>query len=210
MAKKEENFSGIKEPMRDLKILQRLEENSHISQRELSRKVGIALGVTNACLKKMVEKGLIKIKGINHKRVGYYLTPKGFQEKSRLTYNYLKRTIHFYLEAKNEVSSKLEEIGADGARSIVFCGTGDLMEIAYITLQGANLKFLGIVDESPPDNQKVSSVGVVVQPIEAISQLKPDAVLVTGTEFSRNIILRLKNVRAKGTKIYTLLRGEEE
>ncbi len=209
MAKKERDFPGIKEPMRELKILQRLEENSHISQRELSRKVGIALGVTNACLKKMVEKGLIKIKGINHKRIGYYLTPKGFQEKSRLTYNYLKRTIHFYLEAKKEIFSKLEEICADGAKSIVFCGSGDMMEIAYITLQGVNLKFLGIVDE-PSDNQKVSSVGVVVQPIEAIPRLKPDAVLVTRTEYSQKIISRLKNVRAKGTKIYTLLEGEGE
>jgi DNA-binding Lrp family transcriptional regulator len=209
MAKEKKEFSGIKEPLRELKILQRLEENSHISQRELSRKVGIALGVTNACLKKMVEKGLIKIKGVNHKRIGYYLTPKGFQEKSRLTYNYLKRTVHFYLEAKQEISAKLEEICAAGAKTVVFCGTSDLMEIAYITLQGVNLKFLGIVDE-PCDNQKVSSVGVVVQPIEAISRLKPDAVLLTRTEDSQKVISRLRNVRAKGTRIYTLLGGERE
>ncbi|UCD84842.1 MAG: hypothetical protein JSU92_01255, partial [Deltaproteobacteria bacterium] len=149
-----------------------------------------------------------KIKGINHKRVGYYLTPKGFQEKSRLTYNYLKRTINFYLEAKQEVFTKLEEIFADGARSVVFCGTGDLMEIAYITLQGVNLKFLGIVDED--SDGKVSSVGVMVQPIETISELKPDAVLVTKAEYDQKVISRLKRVRAGGTKIYTLIKDEWE
>jgi ABC-type hemin transport system substrate-binding protein len=65
------------------------------------------------------------------------------------------------------------------------------------------------VDE-PWDNQKVSSVGVVVQPIEAIFRLKPDAVLVTRTEDSQEVISRLRDLRARGTKIYTLLGSERE
>ena len=65
------------EEMRDLRLLEELERNPIVSQRELSHKFGIALGVTNACLKRMVRKGWIRIRDINPRRIGYYLTPQG-------------------------------------------------------------------------------------------------------------------------------------
>ena len=63
--------------MRDLILLEELENNPVVSQRELSHKFGIALGVTNACLKRMVRKGWVRIRDLNPRKIGYYLTPKG-------------------------------------------------------------------------------------------------------------------------------------
>ena len=74
------------EEIRDLRLLEELGRNPIISQRELSHKFNIALGVTNACLKRMVKKGWIRIQGLNHRRIGYYLTPRGFAEKTKLTF----------------------------------------------------------------------------------------------------------------------------
>ena len=61
--------------MRELNLLQELEKNPIVSQRELSNKFGIALGVTNACLKRMARRGWIRIMGLNHHKIGYYLNP---------------------------------------------------------------------------------------------------------------------------------------
>ena len=68
-----------------LNILDTAEQNEHISQRDLSRKLGVALGLANSYLKRCVRKGLIKVQQAPANRYLYYLTPKGFSEKSRLT-----------------------------------------------------------------------------------------------------------------------------
>ena len=44
--------------IRELEILERLESNGYLTQRDLSKEVGIALGLVNHLLKKMVTKGL--------------------------------------------------------------------------------------------------------------------------------------------------------
>jgi len=60
------------ESMRDLQFLEELEKPPNLSQRELSNKFGIALGVTNACLKRMARWGWIRLRKIPPRRIGYY------------------------------------------------------------------------------------------------------------------------------------------
>jgi len=72
-----------------LGMLNAVEENSVLTQRSLARELGIALGLANAYLKRCVTKGYIKVTHVPAKRYAYYLTPKGFAEKSRLTARYL-------------------------------------------------------------------------------------------------------------------------
>ena len=87
-------------------ILQNIQENSSITQRELSSKTGISLGSINILLNKMIKEGLIKMEKIPSERVLYMLTPKGMIEKINKTYNYIK--IHYnYL---NNTKEKLKEV----------------------------------------------------------------------------------------------------
>ena len=77
MVKGEEALFKLSEDMRDLQFLEELEKNPTISQRELARKFNIALGVTNACIKKLARKGWVKIRGLNHRQIYYHLTSEG-------------------------------------------------------------------------------------------------------------------------------------
>src|SRR4030042_1114340 len=108
------------ERMRDLQLMEEIEKNPKISQRELSNKFGIALGVTNACIKKMARRGLIKLKGIPPRRIAYYLTPKGFAEKANLTLRFFSYNIRHYSEMKKQISKKLTEMQESGEKRIVF------------------------------------------------------------------------------------------
>src|SRR3989304_46364 len=103
------NLDLFKPPqeMRELELLKELEKNPIISQRELSNKFGIALGVTNACLKRMARRGWIRITGFNHRKIGYYLTPKGFAEKARLTIHLISFRIQHYSELKKVIANRL-------------------------------------------------------------------------------------------------------
>ena len=77
-----------------LQLLRILESNPTYTQRDLSKYLGVSLGKVNYCMKKLTEKGLIKLKNFssNSNKAGYayLLTPKGIEEKGKLTISFLK------------------------------------------------------------------------------------------------------------------------
>jgi len=89
-------------------LLRKLELNPKYTQRELSKEMGISLGKVNYCIKKLVEKGWLKLTNFsnNPNKVGYayFLTPKGIEEKTRLTYAFLKIKSEEYEMLKEEIS----------------------------------------------------------------------------------------------------------
>jgi len=72
-----------------LEILESIEKQDDLTQRHLANNLGVALGLANSYMKRCVRKGLIKVHQAPANRFLYYLTPKGFAEKSRLTTEYL-------------------------------------------------------------------------------------------------------------------------
>ena len=90
-----------------LDLLRRLESNPEYTQRELSQEMGVSLGKVNYCMKKLTEKGLIKITNFTHNpnKIGYVylLTPSGVEEKGRLTFSFLKIKIKEYEMLKDEI-----------------------------------------------------------------------------------------------------------
>jgi DNA-binding MarR family transcriptional regulator len=181
------------EEIRELRLLQELERNPIISQRELSHKFNIALGVTNACLRRMVQKGWIRIRGLSHRKIGYYLTPIGFGEKAKLTLHMISYTVQHYSELKKMISQRLLEMERDGFQRIVFYGISDEMEVAYITLQGVNLKLVGIVEDDEKFRPQIL-LGYELEPVSRIKELKPDCILITCLEENDLRKEKLKNL----------------
>ena len=96
-----------------LDLLSKIELNPEYTQRELSKEMGVSLGKVNYCIKKLTEKGWIKLTNFkqNPNKVGYVylLTTKGIEEKTRLTFSFLKRKIIEYEILKKEINElKLE------------------------------------------------------------------------------------------------------
>lgn len=89
-------------------LLKHLEENPNHSQRELANTMGISLGKANYCLKSLIEKGYVTIGNFykSNKKTTYIytLTPKGIEEKMRVTYWFLKRKMKEYEDIKKEIS----------------------------------------------------------------------------------------------------------
>jgi hypothetical protein len=177
------NLDLFKPPqeMRELNLLQELEKNPVISQRELSHKFGIALGVTNACLKRMARRGWIRIMSLNHHKLGYFLTPKGFAEKAKLTFHLISWTVQHYSALKDLIGERLLEMQDKGIERIVFYGVSDEMEVAFITLQGLNLKLVGIVDDDETLKPQII-FGHEIEPVSRILEMNPHAVLITCLE----------------------------
>src|SRR5436190_23372538 len=109
-----------------LGLLDAVEQNRAQSQRLLASELGIALGLVNAYLKRCVKKGLVKVHDAPARRYAYYLTPRGFAEKSRLTVQYLSDSFSFFRLAKADCARVLEAAKATGFRRVVLAGKSDL------------------------------------------------------------------------------------
>lgn len=91
------------------KLLKLIEDEPHLSQRDIAQKMGVSLGKTNYCLKALVDKGFIKLQNFykNKKKSAYiyFLTPKGIEEKADVTYRFLQRKINEYESIKLEIEN---------------------------------------------------------------------------------------------------------
>jgi DNA-binding MarR family transcriptional regulator len=132
---------------KSLQILDELSNNDSLTQRDLSKRLGIALGLVNSYIKNLVKKGYITVKAIPPKRFAYFLTPKGLTEKTRLTYHLLQDYTRIYREAKSNLHRIFKEMRDEGVKRVVFAGSDEIAEIAYITMQEMGIVFAGVVDE---------------------------------------------------------------
>jgi len=100
-----------------LRILRIVEEDPHISQRQLAERLGASLGKTNYLLKALLDKGYIKagnfLRAEDKLKYVYLLTPEGIHAKLRLTRNYLARKEQEYIAMKEEIDHMRAELGVD-------------------------------------------------------------------------------------------------
>ncbi len=164
------------EPYRSLQILDELSNDDSLTQRDLAGRLGIALGLVNSYIRNLIAKGYITVKSIPSKRYAYYLTPKGFAEKTRLTYDLLHDYTRIYREARRNFTQLFHELEAAGAKTVVFAGADETAEIAYITLQETRIKLVDVVDSEPAWK---TFFGRTVRPIADIKSLRCDVVVVT-------------------------------
>lgn len=131
---------------RDLLLLSELDRNGGATQRSLATKLGVALGLTNLYLKRLARKGYIKITSIPRNRIRYLLTPQGFAEKSRLTYQYMQYSLSYYRDMRGRLKDMLSSLEGMNGQRVAICGTGELAELTYLALREMNLDCVGFVD----------------------------------------------------------------
>jgi hypothetical protein len=100
----------------ELEFYSALERGEVVSQMSLSKRVGVAVGLINALLKRSMNKGYVKARQAPYKRYAYYLTPKGFAEKGRLVAEYLDVSLHFFREARDQYAALFRKARLKGDR----------------------------------------------------------------------------------------------
>lgn len=160
-----------------LSLLSVLEDDGHETQRGLAVRIGVALGLTNSLLKRAVHKGLVKVKDVPAKRLAYYVTPKGFSEKSRLVAEYLTSSLTFFRQAREEYTELYTQAQGRGHQRIALYGVGELAEIAILSAQEAQVELSGMVHTG--SNQATFSGLPVFNSLDAALADHVDAVVIT-------------------------------
>jgi DNA-binding MarR family transcriptional regulator len=118
---------------RDLRILEHIERDPNVTQATLATHLGVAVGSVNWYLKRLINKGCIKVKRLQRKRLRYLITPKGIAEKAHLTYAYMDFSLRVYRELRVEALRLLDEVQAAGYSKVCIDGDGDAAEICRLT-----------------------------------------------------------------------------
>lgn len=162
-----------------LGVLTAIEEDDHATQRAISKDLGIALGLTNAYLKRCVKKGFIKVRQIPANRYAYYLTPQGFAEKSRLTAEYLSISFNFFRSSREQSAALFDTCHRNRWTRVALAGCGDLAEIATLCQrEGSGVDIIGIINTSEYSETPQRFAGLPV--VDRLTDLaKVHAVIVT-------------------------------
>ena len=146
-----------------VRLLTTLAENPDATQRDLATEMGISLGMMVSYMKSCVRKGFISSKKVAPRRWAYFVTPKGFAEKSRMVSGYLYRAMKFFRDTRVQLEELFDQCQKEDIQTIAMVGGGDVAEIALLVSQGFSV-----------------SLELIVQDEGYIEKLKGfDAVLVT-------------------------------
>lgn len=156
-------------------LLDELSRKPDATQRELAKRIGVALGLTNLMLRRLVKKGYVKISGTKRNRIRYLITPQGILEKSRLTYEFIHYSVQLYTRVRHVLREQLAILAQSGHRRVLLYGVGELAELAFLTIQEMGLELVGIVDQQP---DRAQFLGVPVRRLEALDGVAYDRMIV--------------------------------
>lgn len=132
---------------RSFLLLSEIGGEEPLSQRELSRRLGIAVGLVNSYLKNLIAKGCVRISSFPRNRYSYLLTPQGMAEKSRLAYQHLSYFTNLYTTARQDYLGLFRRLAASGIHEVAFCGVDEVAEIAYLSLKETEMVLSVVMDD---------------------------------------------------------------
>ncbi|MFZ5993921.1 MAG: winged helix-turn-helix transcriptional regulator [Thermodesulfobacteriota bacterium] len=162
-----------------LRLLDAVEQNGHVTQRELSKRLNISLGLINLFIKRAVRDGYFEVCVLPPKHSTYVLTPKGRDAKSRLVAEYFDYCFRFYRDIRKTIQKRLRELENDRIQAVIFYGAGETAELLYHCLYESSITLVGIIDR---ENEGGTFFGHPICSPEDLSTLPEAAIFITTTE----------------------------
>jgi DNA-binding MarR family transcriptional regulator len=128
-----------------LRLLEQVEADDSVSQDRFAKRVGIAKGLANAYFNRCLQKGWIRLRQVPKQRFLYYVTPKGFAEKARLTAEFLTSSYQFYRNVRADMGALMAEAAKDGHKRLVVLGAEELAEIIAIVSEESPVEIAGFI-----------------------------------------------------------------
>jgi len=189
---------------KEFMILDLIEKDANITQREISKIIGVAVSMTNAYIEDFVEKGLIKKKKHSTKTVEYFITKKGVERKKVLNIGYLKNSQLLYDSARENIEKFLIQLENIGKHKLFLYGAGEVAEILLHTIYSSDntsLSILGVIDD---DINKVGSsiYNTPIVSLEIVKNQVHDGILISSYTNKNTIINKLNDYQYDFNKIY--------
>jgi predicted transcriptional regulator len=121
------------EDVREMSLLEQIERDPDVTQASLATQLGVAVGTVNWYIKRLIEKGALKVKRAERKKLRYIITPEGIALRARLTVDYIERSFDLYRRTRQRVKAHLDEVKKAGYNRIRLLGEGDVADICRLS-----------------------------------------------------------------------------
>jgi DNA-binding MarR family transcriptional regulator len=145
---------------RDLIILEHIELDPDTSQAALASQLEVAVGTVNWHLRRLVDKGYVKVSRLERKKLKYIITPEGIALRARLTVDYIQNSFNLYRLVRERVSRALDEAKAAGFDAVQIDGNGDVAEICQLTCMEQQMR---VVNDGNAPVLRLSGLKVILE-----------------------------------------------
>ena len=135
---------------RDLRVLEQIEGNPDMTQVDLAARLDVAVGSVNWYLKRLINKGYVKVRQMRGRRLRYLITPQGVAERARLTASFMQVSMRLYRETRAAAKRYLTEIRQAEYSEVHVEGDNDLAEVCYLTCQEQGVQVVDAPHPSVP------------------------------------------------------------
>ena len=144
-------MESTNEELRELSLLENIENDPDVNQSTLATHLGVAVGTVNWHLKRLIAKGYVKVKRAERKKLRYIITPEGIALRARLAVDYVERSLTLYRRTRQRVRERLNEVQQAGYDRVRIVGKGDVVDICRLTCleQGVSV----VADKNVPTLQ---------------------------------------------------------
>src|SRR5512147_3133228 len=122
-------MESTNEELRELTLLENIENDPDVNQSTLATQLGVAVGTVNWHLKRLIAKGYVKVKRAQRRKLRYIITPEGIAFRARLTIHYIDQSMRLYRRTRQHVRELLADIQQAGFDQVRIDGDGDLADI---------------------------------------------------------------------------------
>ena len=196
-----DNHEKTQDTYRSFLLLSEIAGEEPLSQREISRRLGIAVGLVNSYLKNLVAKGYVRVKNFPSNRYAYLLTPQGLVEKSRLTNQHLSYFTGLYTVARQDYLALFQRLETAGIREVIFCGVDEVAEIAYLSLKETRITLKMVMDSEATDRDFFENK---ILPIAFQGTERDLAIIITSMKRSEQLKERLQELGTDNSMVFTI------
>jgi DNA-binding MarR family transcriptional regulator len=126
-------MSNASDSARELALLENIESNPDVTQASLATQLGVAVGTINWHLKRLIDKGYVKIKRAERKKLRYIITPEGIALRALLTVDYIEQQFLLYRNTRQRVREHLQQVKNAGFEKVSIRGEGDVADICRLS-----------------------------------------------------------------------------
>lgn len=195
-------FSPTK-TLKEMLLLQHIEENPNTTQKGIARAVGGAPSTVNEYMEDLEERNLLIRDYKSAKVVHYNITPKGIKRKRYLSITYFHELLELYRLAEENIEKFLVGLEDKGYENILIYGAGEVAQTILGILKyrtDKSLKVVALIDDDK-DRQDTEMLGYKIISREEIKDYKHDGVVITSYTFEDEIRKKLEEIDYPGDKI---------
>jgi len=124
------------------------DNENKMTQRSIASKLNVAIGIANLYVKRCVEKGLLKINQVPKNRYKYYLTPKGFAEKTRLTRQYFESSFKLFRKTRSDFNKIFRSMSEQNLSSVILSDVSEIADIIILCADEHNIEVVGFLNNN--------------------------------------------------------------